>query len=371
MKTALATTEVGLGPTVTPIGVAALATPLRGMPGVHSDDLTAESLSLVFKESLELGKAPGVESPFGFPTRGFDTTPDVSEVFHNDSRTGLNATKHRGRQHVIAIPSEALFTPSEASKVPSGRLSTLGLQSTSEAEYSLDNFLHMPVAVKPVIRSDGRSGNSQVDADSLSITSKGNIRQTNDNVEEETPFIINKIGGSRGATICILSIFRKVKHYSGSAASGGQVHDSFFPVYPECMQVISRGTSGRLRTAYLTSLLHSGDCRPHGFAGFLPGLDMQIRDESRPSILATAISQAVKGVSITCSLLPPFTTDGIKRLRKLLNRLIKSLSLLLGGLEMYPNCSIHIIIIPYISKYLQRKEVGQFPCQLKQAVPLP
>lgn len=159
MKTALATKELGLGLAVAPVGVATPVTSLRGMPGVHSDDLATEGLCLVFKEALELGEAPGMKPTLGFSTRGFGAAPDVGEVFHNNSRTGLNAVEDRGRQHVVAIPSEALFTPSEASKVPSGRLSTFGLQSTSEAEYSLDDFFHMSVAVKTVIRSNGRPCN--------------------------------------------------------------------------------------------------------------------------------------------------------------------------------------------------------------------
>ncbi len=361
LKTAFATTELGLGLTVTPVGVAALVAPLRGVPGVYSDDLAAASFSLILKESLELGKAPGMEPSFSFPTRGFDATPYVGEVFHDDSRTGLNAIKNRSSQDVVAIPSEALFTPSEASKVPFGRLSTFGLQCTSEAEYSLDNFFHMLVAMEPIVRSDGRSGNSQVDADSLSITGKGNIRQSDDNMEKEMTFTIKKVGGSCRIAYRILRIFWKVKRYFGSTLGGGQVNDTILPVYPEGMQVVPGWTGYRLRTTYLAPLLHSGDCRPHGFAGFLSGLYMQVRDERGLRILASAISQAMKSVSVTCSLLPACTADGVKRLGKLLNRLIKSFRLFWGGLELYPNRPIHVFIIPYVSKYLQvksKKEVS-------------
>ncbi len=355
MKTALATKELGLGLTVAPVGVAALTAPLRGVSGVYSDDLAADSLRLVLKKSLELSKAPSVEPPFGFPPSSFDTTPDVGEVFHDNSRTGFNAIENRGRQNVVAIPSEAMFTPSEASKVPLGRLRTIGLQSTFEAKYLFDNFLHVPVAVEPVVRSNGWSGNPQVDADSLSIISEGNSRQTEDNVEEETTFSMKKVSSSRGATIRILGIFGKTEYYLGSALGRGQVNNIIVPVYPEGMQIISRRTGYRLRATCLESLLHSGDCRPHSFAGFLPSLDMQVRDESRVGILASTISQVMKRVGITCSLIPTCAADDVKRLGKLLNRLIKSFSLFLGGLELYPNCSIHTEILPYILQNMQVK----------------
>jgi len=315
------------------------------MPGVYSDDLAADSFSLILKESLKLGEAPGVEPPFSFPATGFDTTSDIGEVFHDDSCTGLNAIKDRGRQHVVAIPSEALFTPSEASKVPFGTLSTFGLQSTSEAEYPLDDFFHMPVPVKTVVRGDGRPGNSQVNTDSLAIANESNIRQGDDSVQVEMPLAIDEVGGSRRVARRILSIFRKVKRYLHSTVRGRQAYKPLIPVYFEGMQIVAGRAHCGLRTTCLTPLLHPGDSRPHGFTGFLPGLDMQVRDKSWLGILALVISQAMKSVGITCSLLPACTAYGIKRLSELLNRLIKSFSLFRGGLELYLNRSVHVFII--------------------------
>jgi len=374
LETALATTELGLGLTVTPVGVAALVAPLRGVPRVYSDDLTADSFSLILKEFLELGKAPGVEPSFSFPATGFDTTPDVGEVFHDDSHTGLDAIEDRGRQHVVAIPSEALFAPSEASKVPFSTLSTFGLQRPSEAEYPLNDFFHVPVTVKTVIRGNGRPGNPQVNTDSLAIANESNVRQSDNSMQVEMPLAINKVGGSRRIAHCILGIFRKVEGYLHPTVRGRQADKPLIPVYFEGVQVVPGRAHCRLWAAYLASLLHLGDSRPHGFTGFLPGLDMQVGYKSRPGILASAISQAMKSVGITCSLLPACTADGIKRLSELLNRLIKSFSLFRGGLELHLNRSIHTGIIPYIRLNLQiilGKEVGQFLCQLKQAVPLP
>jgi len=361
MKTALATEELGLGLTVAPVGVAALIAPLRGVPGVYGDNLAADSLRLVVKESLELGEAPGVEPPFGFPATGFDTTPDVGEVFNDDSRTGLNAIKNRGRQNVVTIPSEALFTPSEASKVPFGRLSTFGLQVTSETKDLVNNLLHMFIPMKSVVRTDGRPGNSQVNTDGLAIASKSDIGQADDDMQIESPFAINKVGGSRRIARCILGIFRKVERYIHPTARGRQADKPLTPVYFEGVQVVPGRAHCRLRAVYLASLLHSRDSRPHGFTGFLPGLDMQVGNKSWLGILALAISQAMKSVGITCSLLPACTADGIKRLSELLNRLIKSFSLFLSRLELCLNRSIHVFIIhTYLSicKLNLKEEVG-------------
>lgn len=184
--------------------------------------------------------------------------------------------------------------------------------------------------------------------------------------------MIDEIGGSRSAANRVLGILGKVKHYSGSAASGGQVHDSFFPVYPEGMQVISRRTGGRLRAAYLASLLHSGDCRPHGFAGFLPGLDMQVGYKGRQSIFAGAVGQAVKRVGVTGSLLPARAADSVKRLGKLLNCLMQGFSLAITWLKLYSHRPIHIQSIPYATRILQirRREVRAIPLPDKSGSPL-
>jgi len=356
VKTAFATEERGLGLTVAPVGIAAPVAPLRGVPGVYGDDLAADSLRLVLKEAFELGEAPGVEPAFGFPARGFDTAPDVSEVFHDDSCTRLNTAKHRGRQHVVAIPSEALFTPSEASKVPSGRLSTFGLQSTSEAEYSLDDFFHMPVAVETVVRSDGRPGNPQVDADGLAVGSERNIGQADDDMQVEAPFAINKVSSSRRITYRIFSIFRKAKRYLRSTARSRQADNPLIPIYFEGMQIVPGRTDYRLGTTCFASLLQPGDCRPHGFTGFMYGLNMQVRDESGQSILATAVNKPLECVGIASSLLPTFTTDSIEHLGKLINRLTQCFSLVITWLKPYSYRSIHAGNIPHIVEILQIRD---------------
>ena len=373
MKTALATKEIGLGPAVTPVGVAASVAPLASVPGIDCDHLAANSLSLVFEKAFELGEAPGVEPAFGFTSGGFDAAPDIGEVFNNDCSTGLNAVEDRGRKNVVAIPSGALFAPSEASKVPSGRLSTFGLQSTSEAKCPFYNFLHMPIAVKAVVRSDSRPGNPQVDTDSLAARSKLNIRQSDDNVKVKPAFTVNKVGSGRRLASCIPGIFRKEEGHLHSALSGGQTNNFPVPVYFEGVKVIPRRAGNRLRTTYPVPLFVLADCRPHGFTGFLPGLDMQVRYEGRQRIFAVAIGQAVKRVGIAGSLLPGHAADSIKYLGELLNRLIQGFNLFPVRLKQYSYRPVHIQSVPYSTHILQvqRKEVGQFPCQLKQAVPLP
>ena len=357
MKTAFATKEVGLGPTVTPVGEATAVTPLGSMPGVYSDNLAADSFSLILKKSLELSKAPGVKPPFGFPPAGFDTAPDVGEVFNNDSRAGLNAIKDRSGQDVVAIPSEALFMPSEASKVPLSTLSTFGLQLASEAKDTFNDFLCVSIAMKAVIGSYGGAGYPQVNTNSMVITNESNVSQNDDSVQVEMPLAIDEVGGSSRIARRILGIFRKVERYLHPAVRSRQADKPLIPVYFEGMQVIPGWTGYRLRALSLAPLLQPGNCRPHGFTGFVYGLNMQVRNKIRQDRLAIPICQTVQGIGVTRALLPTSTTNGIEHLGKLTNRLMQCFSLFVTGLKLHSYCSIHTKSIPHITEFLQEKEV--------------
>ena len=358
MKPTLTAKELGLRPAVAPVGIAAFATPLRGVPGVYRDDPAADSLSLVLQEVLELGKAPGVKPAFSFATRSFSSLPDVGEVFHNESRTRLNAMKNRGGKHVVAIPSEALFTPSEASKVPSGRLSAFSLQITSKAKDTLDYLFHMSIAMKPIIRGDGRSGNSQVNPDGLAVIDESNVGQANDNMKVEMTLATNKVGGGSGIACRIISVFRKAKRYLQSALSGGEADNSPLPVYFEGMQIVPWRTGRRLRASNPKALFIPADSRPHRLAGFMYRLNVKVGDEVRQGIFTTAVHQAVKRVGIAIMLLPACTADSIKRLGELVDCLVQSFNLFSGRLEQYSYRPVHIGIIPHIRQILQGKEVS-------------
>lgn len=373
MKPAFATKEVGLRPAVASINETADATPLASFPGVNRYDLAASKFSLIFQKALKLSKAPRVEASFGFTTRGFNTRPNVGEVLNHDSGSWLNAVEDRGGNNVVAIPSEALFTFSEASKVSLSTLRAVGLQITSEAKGSFDDFFHVPTAVKAVIGSNSRSGNTKVNPDSLAISNKGDIGQIDYNMKVKPPLAEHKVGSGSRKSNCIFGVFGRVERNPYSALSGCKVQDSLIPIQSKGMQVVPGRTEHRLGAPGSQSLFLSGDCGLYRFGCLLPRLNMKVRHQVRQSSLTITVCQAVQRVSIAVTLIPTYTADGIERLGKLFYRLLQRLSLLASRLERYPNRPIHTGIIPYTAKNMQvkRKERGQFLCQLKQAVPLP
>ena len=165
MKTTLTAQELGLRPAIPPTGETASGAPLTGLTGVDEYDLTSSGFRFVLQETPELQERPRVQSSAGFPVVDLNPVPDVREVLKHDSRTCINILDNRGGGNVVTIPSESLFTTSEASKMPLGALRTVGLQCTPKTKYFIHNFLHVPVAMKAVVGTHGRTSHSQVHAD--------------------------------------------------------------------------------------------------------------------------------------------------------------------------------------------------------------
>ena len=365
MKTAFTAEELGLGLTIAPVDVTTSVASLAGLSRVNGHHLAAESLGLVFKEAPQLAEAPGVKSATGFPMIDLNPVSDVREVFKHDSSPWLNIPDNRTGDNVVAIPSESLFTTSEASKVSFSTLRPIGLQVTSKAKHSLDNFLHMFVAMKTVIRTNSRSGHSQIHTDSFPVGDKLNVWQVNNYMKVKPIFAVNKVSRSSRTADCIFGVLRECENNLCSALSGGKIHDAPLPIQREGMQVVTGWAKHRLGTSCFQPLLLSGNRRLHRFGSFLSGLNVKVRDEIREGYLAITIRQTVKAIGIAVVLFPSSTANGIKRLGELLHRFMQSVSLFFRRLEQYPYRSIHIQIIPYSNQILQYKEVKRL-WRLKQ-----
>ena len=359
MKTALATKELGLRPAIAPVGVATSVAPLRSFSRVYSDNLATNSLSFVFKEALESSEAPRVKPTLGFPTRGFAPSSDIGEVFHNDSCSWLNAIEDRSGDNVVTILPESKFSTSEASKMPFSRLSAFGLQTTLEAQVSLGDFCHVPVPVESVVGSNGRAGNPEVNANSLSIRGKLNIREIDHNVKIEPALLPDKVCCCRRTAHGILSVLGELEGYLHPAIRGGHTDNALIPVDLIGMQVVSGSTMQGLRTGYLASFLYQSIGRLQRLGGFSYCLYVQVGDKVGKFCLARMISKAMQVIRVGFALLPANATDVIKRLSELLDRLVQSISLFWRSPKSNPDSSVHIYIIPHLEKILQlfRKEV--------------
>lgn len=372
MKTALTTQELGLRLSVAPVGVATPIASLRGMSGVNRDNLTAERLGLVFKETLELGETPRMESAIGFPMPSLNPATDVSEVFNHDSRAGLNAPKYRSGQHVVAIPSETLFTSSEASKMPFGTLRTIGLQVTSEAKDSFDNFLLVSIPVKTVIRTNSRAGNSEINPNSLTIGNKFDVGQIDNDMKEELTPAVDKIGCSCFRTHCVDSVGREIKAHLHSTTGSRHTNYCFAPVYLKGMKIVSRRTYLRLGTTNPLTLLGKSQNGFNGFRGSVYRLDMQIRNQVRQGVLAITIGEFLQSIGVACFLLIAYLADCVERLGKLADCFAQRLRLLIRWSKFNSDRSIHGFILPHSQEILQiinSRRASELPCLPKATVP--
>ena len=360
MKTTFATEKVRLGAAIAPVGESANAAPLASMPGVNSDNLATDGLRLILKEALELGKAPGMKPSLGFPTPSLNLATDVGEVFNHDGSSWGNISQNIRRENVVAIPSEASFSPSEASKMPLGGLSTFGLEGTFKAEVSFSYFFHVPVAMKSVIGGHGRPDNTEVYPDSLTIRDKDSIGQLDNDMQVKLSFAGYQVSGSCRITHRIQGIFRNLKRYFHSATCCRHTDNSLIPVDLECVKVITGRAIIRLRVRHFAPFSYQGIRRLQGFGCLSYCLAMQIRNKLREHRLASTVGKAMQIVGIGLALFPTCAADSVKRLSELLNRFFKGTSLLISRKQSDPNGSIHTDIIPYIVKILQiqSKEVS-------------
>ncbi len=353
LEPALTTKELGLRSTVSSIGETTSIAPLTRVSGVNSDNLTAFGFGLVFEEAFELREAPRVKSSFGFSARGFASSSDVRKVFDNDGCSRLNILEDRGRDNVVAIAPETLFASRKASQMPIGGLGTVRLKITPEAECSFDNFSPVAFAVESVVGSNGRAGDTEIDAEGFTVVDELNIRQLNNNVKVESTFAVDEISCGRGIPKSVLSITRKDKRYLESTVCGGQVDDALIPINFECVEIISGRTGAGPRTRYLSTFLGASHGRLYGLSCFLSGLHMQIRYKIRKCVLTVSVRKSVKCIGIALSLIPTYTTYCIERFCELLDSLKQRITFFGCRFESQYNCSIHRDIIPYVAKKMQ------------------
>jgi len=148
---------------------------------------------------------------------------------------------------MVAIPPESLFTTSEASKVSLGTLRTVGLQITPEAKNTFNNFLHVTAAVKPIVRTHGRSGYSQVHADCFPVGNKFNIRENNNDVKVKLILAEYQVSGRSRATDCILGISGNIEGNLHPAPGCREIRDARLPSQNKSVQVVTRRGTQRLR----------------------------------------------------------------------------------------------------------------------------
>jgi hypothetical protein len=335
--------------------MAANVTTLRRMPGIDANDTATKSLGFVFEESFELREAPRVKSSFGFAASLLNSLSNVRQVLNHYGCTRLNVFQNALAQNVIAVASEAHIGSREASKAPFGGLRTFRLQGSLQTEAALDDFSPMFLTMYSPIGCDSWARNAQVNTECGSPVDKLNSVKFQDDMKNESSFVVNKVGGCRFVADKCFRIFGNRERNLLSTAYRSKVHNAIDPIDLEGMQIKPRRTKRCCWTINLATLLAQCDRRLNRLCGLLTRLNVKVGHKIRQRIFNVSISQLVQREGIPFMQPPTFRTHVIERLRKLAHRLQQDFTLFRCWFQRQPQRSVHSFIIRYNSMKLQTK----------------
>lgn len=163
--------EETLRTTVRTMLIATTGAGLRGTPGVDLDHGNSVLLALIGDEIVQSSKGPTVQlalivnvlvllassHPGGLP--------NMLKIFQDDGTARRSMLNNALRQNMIAIPVEANLLPRQLPQMPLGRLRSVGLQLSLEAEIAAVNLFPVPITKKLTVGGDGRAVQAKIDTD--------------------------------------------------------------------------------------------------------------------------------------------------------------------------------------------------------------
>lgn len=273
---------------------AADGTALARVARVHRDNAAAQRLGFVCEEAFELCERPGVKTALRFTPSCFHPLPNVRQVLDHDSRTCRDAVQDRLAEYVVAIASEAVFTPRETPQVPFGTWGAIRLQFPFETEPSFADFAPAFLPVQTTIRSDRRARDAKVNPEGLSTVGKLNVVQFQDDVQDKPALAEQQVGSGNVAVCGKGRIIRQSECQKNSARHCGKVDDAFQPVNSDGVTIVARRAKHRLWAVDFAAFLGKRESRLEGFRCLLPCLDMQVGVQLWVMEAAFGIRQAME-----------------------------------------------------------------------------
>jgi len=137
---------------------------LRGVPGIHVNNLDTSHLCFVLYKGLKLVKAPTVELPVE-PLAFGVTGSDLFQVFKYQGRTLLTRLDQLLTQDTVTVTPETFLSTRELLKMSLGRFCAFGLKGTPQFEVSPFYVLPAPLTQKLVLGSYGWMRDTKIDSD--------------------------------------------------------------------------------------------------------------------------------------------------------------------------------------------------------------
>src|SRR5262249_10638773 len=194
MKSTLPTDEYASRTAVGANNMPAAATHLRGMPGGYPSHHTTPFLGLVPDKPLELGKRPSVHPSLGFRAPfGLHPVADVLEVFQNNRRAGRGGLNDLLGEHMIAVAAEAPLPVAYTFQMPFCALCALLRERTFQVEQPTFDRLPYLLTQEAVVRCDGRTRQTKIDAYDLISQFDFWSGNRHDNVQPPAPIALDQI----------------------------------------------------------------------------------------------------------------------------------------------------------------------------------
>jgi hypothetical protein len=385
----LTTFEEALRATVRAMLITTRTTRLTGVAGVYLCDAYPSLLPLVGNEVVELGKRPTVQASFvinvllALASSHFRGVADVGQIFEDESRACRCMLDKTFGEDVIAVPVEAQSAARQLLEMSFRAFCPFGLQLSLEAETTPFYFFPVTRAKKLPVRGDGWTVQTEVNADHCIVFGNIGFRNGYDNMQPVLPIAIAQISRSNGIAKVFGTVSGNGEGKKQPSLRARKVDVMGIPVQPVCVKIVADRTEFDLWTvdrvedrsglALLECLSDSlsimrfllflpGQCRLDRFGSLGTGLDEQIAYQSRTGRFRVIIGSMMQLHPVFLLMLPPIGNNMIKSLSKLFQRLLKSLSLLRGGMQLYLDRSVHTRLIPYMSSFgNKKKEAAVFP----------
>lgn len=291
--------------------MAALTASLGRVARVDERHPNANGFSLVGNERSELGKTPTVQTTPLLLT-DFSVAADISQIFQDDSPTRSYGVHDTSRNDVIAVSSEACLFATEDPQTPLGALGPFGLALPFPAEEACFYVLPTSFTDKLPITGHGGSINAEIDADDGVIRCYDWRWHFDNDVEPESSFVEDKIGGAGFSCYCPRKNTRKEERDIDSSFHGGQANHSRNPVNLERVNVVSWRAAERFRAGNSHPFSFQRKGRLDSLSSLHPGLDVMVTHKVWELLFKIAIGGVVEAYSIFLLGVPSDATHGVK-----------------------------------------------------------
>lgn len=320
------------------VGMPAHRALLRGVPGIHQENLLSECLGLVPEELLQFVKCPVVQLPVERPATPL-LDPDLAQIFQSKDR--VIRIDNLLRDTMVGVSHKPSFPARHRAEFPRCRPGAFGLQLRAKMSILCSRILDAPGVEKGVIGADRDVHDSSVDTKHSDLLYRFDIRMLHRDMEIEhsLPSIIRDGRRSDGPGKVLAMVLRDREYYFDSSFYRCNRSDTMDQVHRDDPLVVP----------------HSGEWFPFrqtltlgGFQGFTRTVSRTLHQRGRK--IRNSITNSLVGCLVVLHLVPRTVLIpplGGSRERRGIgpHRIEESRGPAIGQLKFERDCPNHIHIL--------------------------